>query len=246
MTGKDEIIGTVSDGTWTAQILANRAGFSKSHPAPAVGSYTLVIPADVSSTTGPGGNGIGTVIVDSAGGVTWKGSLADGSAVNQKSTISKAGIWPLYSSLYGGAGSVLSWMKFDTATSSASGKLLWLKPQGAAQKTYSGSFTNEVNATGALYNKANSSIGPFSHLVLDGGGLASGITNGISLGANHKVLATGGTKVTLGSGGIFTGKTIDPQSGKTLSFQGVLFNHEQTGFGYFLNAGQSGGVYLTP
>jgi hypothetical protein len=247
LTGEDQITGTVSDGIFTAEIFADRQVYTKSNPAPEEGTYTLVIPPDDSSAAGPQGSGVGTVKVDKLGNVAWTGSLADGSAVSQKSLISKQGVWPLYSSLYSGAGSILSWIQFNPASSSLSGHLVWSKPGGAPLKTFSGSFTNDVIALGSAYHKTGMDIGPFSRLILSGGGLGQAITNGITLGTNNKLSAgPGANRFSLGATGAFTGRALDPQTGRTLTFQGVLFDNGQAGVGYFLNSGQSGGVLLAP
>jgi len=81
LSGEEMITGTISDGIWTAQLAANRAHFSKTTPAPQSGSYTLVIPGSDDSTSQPGGNGAGTLKVDTSGNITFTGTLGDGTKV---------------------------------------------------------------------------------------------------------------------------------------------------------------------
>jgi hypothetical protein len=255
LSGGDQLRGTITDGTWTSEILADRQVYTKSYNASEAGSYTMVIPADSASANSPQGNGFGTVTVDKLGNVAFGGSLADGTKVSQKSGLSKAGIWPLYASLYGGSGSMLSWVQIDSANNDLSGELLWLKGQTTFVKNYVGGFTNAVNLMGSAYHApAKGSrvmgIGSQSSIVLSGGGLSESVTNGISLTTNNKVLAANpAAKLTLNitsSNGLFRGTVIDPQTGKPLAFQGVLFEQGQAGLGYFLNGSQSGKVYLNP
>ena len=60
------IVGSVSDGSWTAQLFANHAGFDgKANVAPQAGRYTVLILSHSGSPTTPGGYGYGTVSVDS-------------------------------------------------------------------------------------------------------------------------------------------------------------------------------------
>src|SRR5205823_8237034 len=62
------ITGTVSDGTWTADLSAHRAAFDgKLNVAPQTGNYTVIIPDRYHSTTVPGGYGYGAVSVTKAG-----------------------------------------------------------------------------------------------------------------------------------------------------------------------------------
>ena len=46
MTDADSnhLTGSVGDGTWTADLLANRSVFSTNHPAPFAGKYTIEFP----------------------------------------------------------------------------------------------------------------------------------------------------------------------------------------------------------
>ena len=100
-------------------MLADRLVFSKSqHPTSRAGNYSLIIPGDAQDNSSPGGDGYGTVKVDASGAILFNGSLADGSKVSQSSALSKQGIWPLYASLYGGQGAIISWLQFTNQTDS--------------------------------------------------------------------------------------------------------------------------------
>src|SRR5580765_566290 len=64
----DVISGTISDGTWTSQIVAKRAAFDgKTELAPQAGRYTLVIPGRPGFTTAPAGSGYATISVTKSG-----------------------------------------------------------------------------------------------------------------------------------------------------------------------------------
>src|SRR6185369_2433634 len=248
LSGGDQLRGRVSSGNWSSDLLADRVVWSKTHPAGQAGSYTLVIPGS-SNGSSPRGSGFGTVKVDGAGVVKWVGTLADGTKVSQGSGLSKQGIWPLYSSVYGGGGVVVSWMQFASqAESDLGGQLVWMKPAGMGGY-YPRGFTNEVMAMGSAYQAPaagrralNLSTGS---LVLSGGGLSGSVTNGVTLGLNNKATGAGGVSLSITPAtGLFKGSAIDVGTGKPLSFQGVLFKKGNIGVGYFLGTDQSGEVYL--
>jgi hypothetical protein len=212
------------------------------------GNYTVKL--DAAQTNGPSGKGFGTVRVDAAGTVQWNGTLADGTKVVQKSAVSGQGYWPLYASLYGGRGVILSWM--HVATDGLSGQVVWQKSAGAPLKYYPSGFTNGLAAAGLSYSRPSAGQaalnwpGGKGELVLDGGGLSSGLNIPLELGANNRVMSSG-QKVSLnvnGATGLFRGSVSD--GGKPLQFQGVLLQGENTGYGFFLGASQSGQVLLTP
>ena len=245
LSGGGQIRGRITDGAWSADLLADRKANSS---AALAGSYTMRIPAAVSSN-GPGGDGFGTVKVDAHGVVQWTGTLADGGKASQTSTVSKDGFWPLYASLYGGGGSILSWVQFATQPhSDLEGQLIWLKAAGPGTKPYARGFTNDVAAAGALYKPAAAGARRVD-LVFSGGGLHGPFTNSISLGLNNKIAGPYSNKLTLSittSSGLFKGSALNPETGKAFPFQGVLLGKLNIGAGFFMNADQSGQVFLNP
>jgi len=251
----DQIHGQITDGHWTAEALADRLVFnSLKHSAGAyAGSYTVFIPGNSPGTGNPEGAGFGTVKVDASGGVQFAASLADGTKVTQKSSLSSSGIWPLYVSLYGGRGCALSWMQFTN--SALGGQLAWIKPAGAPGKNYGAGFTNEVLTTGLSYHKPAAGArvldwsGGLGDLILSGGSLSDSVTNAIRLELNNKVTNLSPGKLTLNittSSGLFKGSFLDTLTGKTIQFQGALFDDWNMGFGFFLDSSKSGQVFLGP
>ena len=148
LTGDNQIRGHVTDGHWWADLMADRLVFNKANPASAyAGNYTLAISP---ASDGSAGTGFGTVKVDLGGNLKWSGTLADGTTVSQNSAVSDQGMWPLFSSLYGGAGSVISWLQFTT-NSQLGGSVVWIRPAAPKAKLYPEGFTNELKAAGSLY-----------------------------------------------------------------------------------------------
>src|SRR5262249_2268685 len=75
----DLITGSVSDGTWTAELFADRAIFDgRTSISIDVGQYTMAVLGDFTSTNTPGGASVATITIDKAGGIRCAGTMADG------------------------------------------------------------------------------------------------------------------------------------------------------------------------
>lgn len=252
-SGANQIRGSVSDGNWTAGLMADKLVFSKAAHASQAGAYTFIIPGDSQDASNPAGHSFGRVSVDTSGNVTWSGALADGSKVTQKSTVSADGIWPLYSSLYSGKGCVLGWIQFTNNT--ADGNVVWVKSAGISGKYYPGGFTNLLGSFGSAYHKPSAGTraldwgGGLGEVSVSGGGLSHSLTDDIRLELNNRVTNLSGPKLTLSittSSGLFRGTFVDPDTRKAIPFQGVLLQDSNGGLGYFLGSDQSGEIRLGP
>ncbi len=251
----DEISGRVTDGSWFAQLLADRAVFDKKlRPASQAGTYTFLIPGNPAATDTPGGDGIATATVDAAGRVKLKGTLADGSKVTQSATISKNGDWPLYVSLYSGGGELLSWQLFtNRAGDDISGLLSWVRSQQPSAVYYPLGFDVETGALGSRYQPpvAGAKVLNFTNgrFRLTGGNLPQNLTNQIVLDTANKVTTSVGGPLTLSltvKSGLFKGSMVNPATGKAIPFNGVVFQKRNCGWGFFLGLNQSGAAYLGP
>jgi len=253
--GNGALSGTITDGQWTANVLAYAGGFSRTNTAPQAGSYMLDVPGSAFSAVSPGGDSYGPVKIDSLGRIQWAGSLADGSKLTQKSSLSVQGLWPVYIPLYGGQGVLMGWAQ--VTNSSLAGQLVWIKPSSSAGKYYPSGFTNEITVSGISLGANKSSPGSGGsklvagnrHLMLIGGGLASPLSVPIHVDGNSHVTSTGGAKVNLtisSSTGLFRGAVVDPRTGKSLQFQGAIYDDWDVGLGYFLNPAQSGQALIAP
>jgi hypothetical protein len=245
--GGNQITGQIANGTnWTATLQADRAVFSKTNPTLLAGAYTMV----VQSGNGVLGNGIGTLSVSKSGEVNWSVTLQDGTKANQKTTLSQDGFWPLYAAPYKGGGVVIGWMQFSNAASDGfNGQCVWTKPSGAAP--YAGGLTNAVTILGSNYKAPPLAFRSFgdSQVVFNGGGLDSALTNTVTWGLNNKVVNHGPSKLSLSvtpATGLFKGTVVDPVSGKSVPFQGVLYEKGNVGLGFFPGGEQSGAVSFAP
>jgi len=247
----DTLAGLISDGTnWTAELLANRAVFAKTNQTPLNGKYTLLIPGAEESETGPGGDGFGTVTVDTLGNVTITGALADGTKISQKTFVSGGGLWPFYASLYSGNGSVFGWLAItNEATNDMDGLVTWFKLPQANSKFYPGGFTNnQPNVVASRYQFTNNvPVLNFStgQVWLANGNLSQSFTNTIVLGTNNKVTGTNKLSFTITTAsGAFKGSAISPDTGKPIPFSGVILEKQGFGGGFFLGTNQAGRVFF--
>ena len=253
----DRITGLVSEETssnavWSVDLVADRAVFGSTNPAPLMGKYTMIIPADPNSSAGPFGDGYGTVSVSPKGAVSFSGSLADGTKMSQSTGLSKIGQWPLYIPLYKGKGALVSWVTFDTnaAMTDFSGMLNWFK-QTQAVKYFPDGFTNETTIAGSRFEKpaATNWVLNLTNAVVGftNGNLVADFTNTVAIDAKGKVMNESTNKLTLSaskSTGLFSGSALPPAGGKTVSFKGAVLQKQTNGFGFFLGTDASGRVSI--
>jgi hypothetical protein len=252
LAGGETITGTISDGIWLAELNANRAHFSATLPAPQQGSYTFVIPGSSDSSSGPGGNGVGTVKVSATGGIAFAGTLGDGTPVSRTASISRDGEWPLFASLYAGKGLLIGWINFDSSQTNTdlNGVVSWIKLPQAGGKNYLAGFdfSDGIEAVGSLYRFTNGV--PLvnwtdGQIILQGGNLTDSITNGLSISPNNAISGTNNLKLSFTTTtGLFQGSVINPATGKPIAVKGALLQKQNIGYGYFLGTNQTGGVTL--
>jgi hypothetical protein len=246
----DQISGHLTDGTWTALLSGDRAVFCRTNPAPFAGNYTLVVPGYDTNSALPAGDSFGSLKVNSAGQVTFVGTLADGTKVSQSTSISRAGYWPLHIPLYTGNGLLMSWLTFASPTNDLSGNLTWIKQSGSGSKYYLAGFTCQSDIFGSKYVRTDPILNlPTATLTFSGGSLDSCITNSIMIGAHGKV-TTPGKQLRLSfsaTTGTFAGTFLDPATGKPHAFSGAVFQKLNTAYGVYFGTGdQTSEVTLAP
>ena len=247
--GRDILSGQISEGNWTAELVANRAVYSKTNLAPQEGKYTVLITGSSIASAQPGGDGFGTLTVDHYGNLVFGGALGDGSSVSQTTVVSGQGQWPLYVSLYSGKGSILGWLTFtNEPASDIAGAAVWTKLRQPTAKFYPAGFTNQTDAVGSLFQFTNGvPVLDFAagELWLTNGNLAQSITNQFRLGYNSKVTDTNKMSLTIStSTGRFTGSVVNPTTKKTIPIYGAVLQKQNIGAGYFLGTNESGEVFI--
>jgi uncharacterized repeat protein (TIGR02543 family) len=227
---------------WAAEVSAYKTPYSKTAQAPQQGRYTMVLSTDAPQDDLPPNWSYGTVVISSSGGITFAGALSDGTKVSQKTFLLPDGLWPFYLPLYSGHGCAIGWISLvQTNGNAAFGDVRWIKKPISA-KYYSAGFTNDVVAFAAGYQFTHGQ--PVSSVtnveaVLRGGGLTNQIDAPFTLSAAGKG-ANPDFKLSISvaaSTGLFKGSILNPQTGKPLTFNGVLVQPTGAGLGFFLGAG---------
>lgn len=257
----DFITGYVTDNaTWTSYYTANRVHTgTKANPSPFKGTYTLVIPG-TNDPALPAGDGFGRAVVSEKGTVSFSGTLADGTPVTQGVAVSTNGMWPLQIPLYSGAGSILSWIKFDTNQPGhdLSSTLYWFNPANPKSKAYTNAFTFTTTTLGSIFRAPASSTnrvleftdGTNGIATFTDGILATPPTNGIILKPKSIVANPSTNKLTFkltSTTGLFSGSVTPTNTTKAVTFKGVALQKQNYASGYFLRTtNQSGRIYLGP
>lgn len=254
LDGPGQLVGGLTDGSWVAEVLADRAVFSAANPAPYAGRHTLILPASGNAGT-PGGDSYGAALVSASGKVSFSGVLADGTAASQGAPVARGGEWPFYASLYGGKGSVIGWLTFVTnsPTESLGGLASWSKPASAVAKTYTNGFLTESWLIGSTYlPSATNRVFSFSNgaVQFTGGNVPSSpVLFNVGLTAGNTTTDTNGTAFSMSitkANGLFSGTFIPPGMNTSLAFRGAVLQQRDHGSGFFLNRNVSGRVEVGP
>jgi len=250
----NQMVGTLSDGIWSANLSSSRAVFdARSNPAPFAGRYTLIFPGQMGTPSLPAGDGFGVVRLTSGGQAIFAGKLADGTAVSQSASISEAGAWPLYLLPYSGRGLLLGWLDFAAQPGyDLSGVTTWIKPAVASSRYYPGGFTNQLQVLGSAYVPSASSANAILSLTngtvaFSGGDLAAPFANPIKMGLSSRVTNLGSNQLNMSfslSTGTFSGSVSTEATGKPMPFCGVVFQKIEAGYGFVVGADQTGEVLI--
>ena len=262
-------LGTQSRSTITPQssFTANRAAYAATNPPAASlqGLHTIALLSltqtnGLTATDYPQGDGVGSATVSSAGVVTFKGNLADGTPFTATAPLSKTSASshqvPFFAQPYANKGAIGATIAFDTTLADAvlsSTDVLWFKPFIAGQYYPFGwveGVTSEV--IGSKYNPApatanvvpglppvNNFLGNAT-LVLTNGKLAGALSKDVNISAANavsKVPAINPTfelKVTPVSGDI--SGTFTHTDGTKPPYQGKIVQKgpDAGTYGYFL------------
>jgi len=252
VNGTEQLSGTVSDGSWTAIYLGDRSSWNTTNN-PFQGRYSVVLPA-ASDPSAPAGHGYGFAIIDRAGNLVFSGKSGDGAPMTQAVPISRSGEWPMYVPLYGGSGSMLSWITFtNVAAEPMRGLLSWIRTPKPGSVYYPGGFSNDIAVASSVFTRptATNKIANLDliRVVASEGNLAVPVTNYVLLTAASKIYNTNGVNFTMAlnaTNGVFSGTFRVPGTVTTRSFYGALLQNRDAGYGYFLGTNQSGQVRLEP
>lgn len=254
LTGAGTITGTIANSSWSVPLLADQDVFSAAKPpSQELQQFSMIIPGSEDSTNQPGGNSAGTIILNGVGGVTFVGSLADGSPAVQKTFISKDGDWPFYISSSSGQGVTLGWLTFSSGQQGTlGGQVYWERlPQPNAKLYPAGfNFANPITISASYFNwyvHVPTLIVPNGgKVVLQQAGISPALTNYFTLSAKDVVSSTNKLKLAITlSSGAFRGSMFNPADNISIPISGVILTNQNAGFGFFINSNQSGSVFIS-
>ena len=249
----DGLRGSVDSANWSAPLLAGRLPYSRKTLAPQSGrKYTLAMAGDAGALSLGGSQssvGYATLSVDISGNVSFKGKLADGTAVSQKTGIISLQQSPLFAPLYGNKGFLMGWLNFANADPfDLNGSVTWVKP-AQSSKVLPAAFTREADVLGSVFNYTNSipALGLKNSIAAMINRTAPGqsFTNTFVF-ANKVSDKTNKLTLTISSAGTFKGSAIVPGSTKRIPFDGVVLQGTNLGFGYLRLSDQEATVLLAP
>jgi hypothetical protein len=250
----DQISGSVSDGGFTSEVLADRQVFSAKARCPLAGSFTVVLqPPEGTDPSLPEGYGYGTLTVTPTGLGRVSGVLADGTKINVSVPLSKHGTWPLYQALYKSQGACIGWVTFGT-NSSVGATVDWFRPALPTSTYFPAGFTTNVTLLGEKYvSPANGGpvVAGTNVVMLGGGNLVSSIVETVLVSDVGSVAVFPPNAENLQmkiqtKTGQFSGSFTHPVLGKTVTFNGLVLQLDGTGAGYFLGSSASGFVVFEP
>ncbi len=251
-----QILGVVSNAAWSAPLQAGLGAFGAANKFPAPGKFTMAFENTNDGGVSPGGDGYGTVGINAAGMVSWKGVLADNTGVAPSAVgISQFGRWPLYVPLYGKLGSISGWVTNNFSGGGAlEGEAEWFRV-GTYGKLYRDGFTNAaLPILGSAFAPGTAKIPVLEptnlFLTLSGGGLEAPLTNNLTLYDTGKFKTNGGDapklslSVTPGTG-VISGSFLDPRTRQTSAIKGVVLQQQGDARGFFLGTNATGNFLLT-
>lgn len=205
----------------------------------------------------PHGNGYMVITVAKNGRVSWKGKLADGTAITGSSGVSGNMSFPVHVDLYKTTGSLHGWVEIgwrvQAPAGPLSGTLSWDKASSKDRLYSTGIALHTLAITGDQYQRPDKgqillglpAENDNADVTLAGLNLAE-MTQSITVTAANKVLpltvtaATPVKTLTLNPlTGTFKGTLLfphatDPKLNRTATLEGVILTPEEVGYGYFL------------
>jgi hypothetical protein len=255
-----QVMGSISDGTWTVPLFGNRLYYSSKTPTSLVGKYTVAFNNTNLLETVPNGSGYGAVIIQKNGLVVFNGKTADGESIRQSCGLSRMGDWPFYVRANQNRGRMLGWLNVAARSSGniTGTNVYWLKDAGP-DAVYPGGFSISLIPQGSTYTRpvAGTSVFAWTNGVAGfyGGDLSNPQSSiwdfvKVYLKPPAKFTAeasTEGLHVQLNRGnGYLTGSFVNIWTGVRTPVRGAVLQQQGLARGYFLGDRGSGAFSLLP
>jgi uncharacterized repeat protein (TIGR03803 family) len=188
------------------------------------------------------GYSYGAASIAPGASLTVKTYLLDGTTFSANGPLLQNGLFPLFVPLYKGGGWLLSLVSVTSA--GLAGSVDWLQANGVIHTNLS--LTGPPYAPGAgapVLALTNGGIELF------GGNLPAALSEAIFISSKNTVTLGAGdieglTASLNAATGFFSGTFRHPATGKIVPFQGALLPAINSGFGYFVEGNQAGGVII--
>jgi|GEM_PF-6268095 len=225
---------------------------SKTNPAPAVGSYNVLL--EHSEEGVPPGAGYARVTVAKSGAVRLTGKLAEGTSWSFAGTLGENGVTPFFVPLYARAGLLQGDLVFTGTTAwDCTGSAHWSKPENKKDPLYGAAFSIPLALDGSAYR-------PIPHTAVLG--FTEGTvrltdalvhfdyTRSFTLSAaNRFTVISGAEKLSLSmsaGSGLIQGRFIHPITRRSVSIQALSLPDSQRAGGFFRGTQALGSVKLAP
>lgn len=263
------LTGTLADGSQSTPVEAWRSIWTKTQtPGPLATTFTAALmppePGVGETVDYPRGDGVSFISISPLGIVTWKGTLADGTAITCSTTMGPGGQIPLHVMLHTSAapGSITGW---TTATQPVSGDPLldgtarWSKSQQTTgSMAYRSGFTpHDLTVAGGKFIKPTSIILGMNdqpgnaRITFAEGGLDAPVSTDFTISSKNipalkdvtspvkftfKLNATSAANLGLISGSFDILEAPPSKVKRTVKYTGAIVNRLEVGTGHFLLA----------
>jgi len=223
---------------------------SQLNPAPNAGLFNAALPGADDPALAPAGDGFAALTVSTAGRVSGKGTLADGTPIKFVSGAARGAMVPVYAPLYNGRGSIFGWLTVTNETANdVRGTLWWTKPGTVGGTFYPAGFTNTIETLGSLYvaPAPNTPVLVLTNgvVIVSHGNLSDSFTNSIALGGDNRIFGDNQLALTISPAkGTLTGSFIDPATSRKRTVRGIALPQQNQARGFFLGTDQSGRVFI--
>lgn len=253
-TNRTEVI-TGSAGTDQEIRLERTVGALPATNPPPTGTYTLVLPPPAPESPSqliPGGQGFGTGSLERSGLLNLSGTLGDGTPFKTSATMTRLQRWPLHVVLFGGRGILAGWINAPTnQTGSLTGRVSWIKAQGASLTTYPAGFSNNVELLAAPFKTPAKGVRAMNWITglaeITGAEVLDGVTNQVKLTTTNTFTFldsnAAALKLTFDTKtASVQGSFIHPGTGATNRLRGVVFQGDHGIHGQFVEGDQTGSL----
>jgi hypothetical protein len=245
---------TLSDGTDTWSVQADRRAPVEPGAPRMTRRYTLRIDPDAATPNAPQGYGYAVARISAANTVAITGKLADGRSLNASTGIGANGKVSLYAPLFGRAGAFAASIEIgEDGTLTGTGH--WFKPERPLDARYQSAFNTAHAIVGGRYVSPPPGTRALAWepdgtgvLTLSSGDLSATLAQSLVLGINNAVSwaapAIPSLRVNVNAASGYVSGTFLHPSGGVRAFRGVLVQRLAGAWGCFLGPTESGAVSL--